>query len=133
MVYMCYLSRSTRHAPLWHPDVEQASPILFDAVSSRCVLSGPGTDGQRFAHASIVHTSIGREDFDQGITTAFWWRIVDEPNAFPPDFGKLFLQSSFTTLREKYWTVCDGMKWKEKLRQGLCGSGGRGWRRSTDR
>ena len=64
-------------------------------------LSGPGNDGQRFAHLkSIIHTDIGREEFSRGVT-AFWTRLVDEPDAFPPEFWQLFLQSSLTALEEK--------------------------------
>ena len=33
--------------------------------------------------------------------TAFWRKIVDEPDAFPPEFWQLFLQSSLTTLGGK--------------------------------
>ena len=73
-------------APLWHPDNKCTSEVLFDVISSRSALSGPGNDGQRFAHLqSIIHTDIGRGEFGRGMT-ACWRRLADEPNAFPPDF-----------------------------------------------
>ena len=74
------------NAPPWCPDDEYTSEALFDVTSSRCALSGPGNDGQRFAHLqSIIHTDIGRGEFGRGMT-ACWRRLADEPNAFPPDF-----------------------------------------------
>ena len=39
---------------------------------------------------SIIQTDIGREEFGSGMT-AFWRRIVDEPDAFPREFWQLFL------------------------------------------
>ena len=44
--------------------------------------------------------------------TTFWRRIVDVPDAFPPEFWKLFLQSSLTTLEDKCRPVCVGMTWR---------------------
>ena len=86
------------NAPSWLPDDEYAFEALFDVINSRSALSGPGNDGQRFSHLqSIIHTTIGREDFGKGMT-AFWRRIVDEPDAFPVEFWQLFLQSSLTVL-----------------------------------
>ena len=81
-------------APPWRPDDEYASEVLFDVISSRSALSGPGNDGQRFSHLqSIIHTNIGREELAKGMT-AFWRRGVDEPDAFPVEFWQLFLQST---------------------------------------
>ena len=83
------------------PDDEYTSEVLFDVISSRSALSGPGNDGQRFAYLqSIIHTDIGREEFGRGMT-AFWRRLVDEPDAFPPEFWQLFLQPSLIALGEK--------------------------------
>ena len=74
------------NAPPWRPDNGYTSVGLFDIISSRSALSGPGNDGQRFAHLqSIIHTDIGRGEFGRGMT-ACWRRLADEPNAFPPDF-----------------------------------------------
>ena len=89
------------NAAQWRPDDEYASEVLFDVISSRSALSGPGNDGQRFAHLqSIIHTDAGREEFGRGMTTS-WWRIVDEPDAFPPELWQLFLQSILTALEGK--------------------------------
>ena len=67
-------------------------------MSSRSALSDPENDGKRFSHLqSIIHTDIGREEFRKGMA-AFWRKIVDEPDAFPPEFWQLFLQSSMTAL-----------------------------------
>ena len=96
------------------PDDEYASEVLFDAISSDSALSGHGNDGQRFAHLqSIIHTDFGREEL--GGTTAFWWKIVDEPDTFPPEFWQLFLQSSLTALGEKCRPVCVGMSWRKLI------------------
>ena len=89
------------NAPPWRPDDECASEVLFDVISSRRTLSGPGNDGQRFSHLrSIILTDIGRQEFGRGMT-ACGPRIVDEPDAFPPEFWQPFLQSSLTTLGGK--------------------------------
>ena len=49
-------------APPWRPDNEYTSEVIFDVISSRSALSGPGNDGQRFAQLqSIIHTDIRRE------------------------------------------------------------------------
>ena len=86
------------NAPPWHPDDEYASEVLFDVISSRSALSGPGSDGQRCSHLQfIIHTDIGREEFGKGMTA--FWRKIDEPDAFLPEFGRLFLQSSLTALQ----------------------------------
>ena len=44
---------------------------------------------------SINHIDIEREEFGMGMT-AFWRWIVDEPDALPPEFWQLVLQSSLT-------------------------------------
>ena len=99
------------NVPKWRRDDEYASEVLFDAITFRSTLSGPGNDGQRSAHLqSIIHTDIGMEEFGRGMT-AFRRRIVDEPDAFPPEFWQLFMQSSLTTLEEKCRPVSVGMAW----------------------
>ena len=56
------------NAPPWRPDDEFASEVLFDVISSRSALSGPGNDDQRFSHLqSIIHTNIGWEEFRKGM------------------------------------------------------------------
>ena len=77
------------NAPPWRPDDGYASDVLFDIISSRRALSGSGSDGQRFSdQQSIIHTDIGREEFEKGMT-AFWRKIVAEPDAFPPEVWQL--------------------------------------------
>ena len=44
--------------------------------------------------------------------TAFWRRIVDETDAFSPEFWQLFLQSSRTALGEKWLPICVGITWR---------------------
>ena len=86
------------HAPPWPPDNEYAPEVLFNVTSSRGILSDLGNDGQRFAQLqSIIHANIVQEEFVRGMT-AFWRRIIDEPDGFPPEFWQLFLQSSFPAL-----------------------------------
>ena len=107
-----------RNAPPWRPDDEYTSEVLFDVINSWSALSGPGNDGQRFAHLqSIIQTDIGREEFGSGMT-AFWRRIVDEPNAFPTEFWQLCLQLSLTALGEKCRPVCEGMTWRRLITAG---------------
>ena len=50
--------------------------------------------------------------------TAFWWRIVDEPDAFPPEFWKLFSQSSLTAFGRKCRPVCVGIAWRRLITTG---------------
>ena len=86
--------------------------------SAHAELSGPGSDGQRFANLqSNIHTDIERKAFGRGMT-AFWRKLVDEPDAFPPEFWQLFLQSSLTALGEKCRPVCVGMTWGKLITAG---------------
>ena len=106
------------NAPPWRPDGEYASEVLFDVINSRSTVSGSGNDGQRLAHLpSIIHTDMGREEFGRGIAT-FSRRIVDEPDAFPPEFWQLFLLSSLTRLGGKCRPVCVGMTWRRLITAG---------------
>ena len=97
------------NASPWRPDDKYANEVLFNAISFCNAPSDSGNDGQRFAHLqSIIHTDIGREEFGRGMP-AFWRSIVDEPDAFPPEFWQLFLQPSLTASGEKSRPVCVGM------------------------
>ena len=43
--------------------------MFFDIISPLCALSPPGNTDERFAHLQcIIHTDIGGEEFDRGIT-----------------------------------------------------------------
>ena len=96
-------------APPWRPDNEYTSEVIFDVISSRSALSGPGNDGQRLAHLhSIIYTDIGRGEFGLRMT-AFWRRLVDELDTFPSEFWQLFQQSRLTALGETCRPVCVGM------------------------
>ena len=58
--------RSAGNEETWKTLVAR-SEVLFDVLNSRSALSGPGNDGQPFAHLqSIIHTDIGREEFGTG-------------------------------------------------------------------
>lgn len=57
---------------------------------------------------SIILTDIGRDESGRGMA-AFSRRIVVEPDAFPPEFWPLFLQSGLTALGQKHRSVCVGM------------------------
>ena len=64
--------------------------VAFEVTNSRNALSGAGSDDLRFSCLqSIIRTQFGQEHF--GIE-AFWRRMVDEPDAFPPECWELFLQ-----------------------------------------
>ena len=106
------------NAPPWRLDNKYTPEVLFGLISLRSALSGPSNNGQRFAHLqSIINTDMGREKFGRGIT-AFWRRLVDEPDAFPPEIWQLFLQSSLTALGEKCRPVCVGMTWRRFITRG---------------
>ena len=51
--------------------------------------------------------------------TAFWRRIVDKPDAFPPEFWQLFLQSSLAALGGKCRPFCVGMTWRMLITAGV--------------
>ena len=81
-------------------------------INSPNALSGARSDGLRFSHLqSIIRTGFGREKFGTGIE-AFWWRIIDHPSAFPPEFWQLFLQSNLIAFGEKCRPVSVGMTWR---------------------
>ena len=106
------------NAAQWRPDDEYASEVLFDVISSRSALSGPGNDGQRLSRLqSIIHTDIGREEFGKGMAT-FWRKIVDEPDALPSEFWQLFLQPSLTALGGRCRPICAGVTWRRLITAG---------------
>ena len=95
-----------RECPNWCPEEEFDSQVALDVINSRNALSGAGSDGLRFSHLqSIIRTGFGREKFGAG-TQAFWRRIFDDPGAFPPEFGQLFLQSPHCLGREMPPRMC---------------------------
>ena len=88
------------NAPPWRPDDEYTSNMLYDVINSLCALSGPGNNSERFVHLhSVIHNGIGREEFGRGMA-AFWRRLVDKPDVFPPKFWQLLFQSSLTALEK---------------------------------
>ena len=100
------------NAAPWLPDNEYVLEVLVDVINSRSAFSGPGNDGQRFTDLqSIIHTDIGRYEFGRGMR-GFWRRIVDGPDAFPPELRHLFLPSILTVLGEKGLPVSVGMTWR---------------------
>ena len=106
------------NAPPWCPDDEYASEVLFDVINSRSSLSGAGNDGQRVFYVQPINqTDIGRKESGSGMT-AFWRRIVDEPDAFPPEVWQLFQQSSLTALGGKCRPVCVGVAWRRLITAG---------------
>ena len=70
-----------------------------------------------FITCSPCHTDIGREEFGKGMT-AFWRKIVDEPDPFLPEFGQLFVQSSLTVLGGKCQPDWVGMAWRRLITAG---------------
>ena len=81
-------------------------------------LSGSGSDGLRFSHLQlIIKTGFGRENFGAGIE-AFWIRIIDGPNAFPPEFWQRFWQSNPTAVVDKCRPVCVGTTWRRLIAAG---------------
>ena len=92
--------------------------MALEVINSRNALSGAGSDGVRFSHLhSIIRTVFGRENFGADIE-AFGRRIIDDSNAFPPEFWQIFLQSNLTALGEKCCPVCMGMTWSRLIAAG---------------
>lgn len=80
------------------PDDEFDSHVDFEVMGSRSTLSGARNDGQHFAHLQpITRIDVDREKFGAGIG-AFWRLIMEDPDAFPPELWRLFLQLSITAL-----------------------------------
>ena len=104
--------------PNWRPEEEFDPQVALEVINSRNALSGAGSDGLRFSHLqSIIRTGFGREKIGAGIE-AFWRRIIDDPNAFPPEFMQLFLQSNLTALGEKCRPLCVGMTQRRLIAAG---------------
>eukprot|EP00903_Cladosiphon_okamuranus_P013938 g12964.t1 len=51
--------------------------------------------------------------------SSFWRRIINNPNAFPPEFWTLWKQSSLIALGEKRRPVCIGMTWRRLIAAGV--------------
>lgn len=86
--------------------------MLFDVINSRRARPGPGDDSKRFAHLQHnIHIDIGREEVGWAIS-AFWRRIFNKPDAFPPEFRQFFLQSSLAVLGEKCRSGFVGITWR---------------------
>ena len=104
--------------PNWRPEEELDPQVAVEVINSRNALSGAGSDSLRFSHLqSIIRTGFGRGKFGAGIE-AFWRRIIDDPNAFPPEFWQLFLQYTLTALGEKCRPVCVGMAYRRLIAAG---------------
>lgn len=94
--------------PKWYPGEAFNPPIALEVIKSRNALSGAGSDSLRFSCLQlIIRTLFGRERLALVRTEVLWRRIIDDPNAFPPEFWQLFLQSNLA-LGEKDRPVCVG-------------------------
>lgn len=101
--------------PSWRPENEFNPKMLLEVISSRSANSGAGNDGQRFAHLkSIVNTEVGRDQYGTSMCS-LWRRLIDNPSAFPPEFWKLWKQSSLIALGVKCRPVCIGMTWRRLI------------------
>ena len=60
--------------------------MAFEVIDSRNALSGAGSVGMRFSHLQSYQDPFYQEHFGGG-TEAFWRWIVDESDAFSPEFG----------------------------------------------
>ena len=93
--------------------------MLLAVFESRSSNSGAGKDGQRFSHLkSIVNTRIGQEKLSEA-SSSLWRKLVDDPNAFPPEFWTLWKQSSLIALGEKCRPVCIGVTWRRLFAAGI--------------
>lgn len=61
--------------------------MVFNILSFRSALSHAGNNDERFFWHT-THTKTGREEFGKDMTT-FWKRIVDDPDALPPELWNL--------------------------------------------
>ena len=84
------------------------NPVTPKKISKTCYLY------RSMRLPSIIRTGFGRKEFGAGIE-AFWRRIIDDPNAFPPEFWQLFLQANLTALGENCCLVCVGMAWRRLI------------------
>ena len=109
-----------RSVPNWRPEEEFDPQVTLEVINSRNALSGGGSDGLRFSYLqSTIWTGFGREKIGAGIEfEAFWRRIIDDPNAFPPEFWQLFLEYNLTALGEKCHPVCVRMAWRRLIAAG---------------
>ena len=57
-----------------------------------------------------------------------WRKVIDDPNAFPPESWQLFLPSNLIALGEKRHPVCVGMTWRRLLAAGTMPQ----WRRRLE-
>ena len=95
--------------PNCRPEEEFDPQVALKVLNPRNALSGAGSDGLRFSRLqSTIRPGFGREKIGAGIE-AFWERITDNSNVFPPEFRQLFLHPNFTALGEKCRPVCMGM------------------------
>ncbi|CAB1109091.1 unnamed protein product [Ectocarpus sp. CCAP 1310/34] len=105
-------------APRWRPETEFDPQVFLQVINRRSSNSGADNDGQRFSHlTSIVNTKIGREEFSNAMSS-LWRRLINDPNAFPPEFWTLWKQSSLIALGEKCRPVCIGMTWRRLIAAG---------------
>lgn len=101
------------------------SQALFVLSSPPSALSDPESDGESSAYLQcITYADIGLKGCGGAMTT-FWWRLVDEPGAFPPELLVALLPIPPCRVGRK---VPAGSH-LERLRD----SDGRGRRRSTPR
>ena len=106
------------NVPNWRPEEEFDPQVTLEVINSCNALSGAGSDGLRFSHLQLViRTGFGRKKFAASIE-AFWRRIIDDPNTFPPEFWQLFSQSNLTDLGETCRPVCVGMTWRRLIAAG---------------
>ena len=104
--------------PNWRPEEEFDPQVALELINSRNALSEAGSDSLCFSLLqSIIRTGFGREKVGAGIES-FWKRIIDDPNAFPPEFWQLFLQSNLNASGEKCRPVCVGMAWRRLVAAG---------------
>ena len=72
--------------PNWRLGEEVDPQVALEVINSHNALSNAGSDGPRFSHLqSIIRTVFGRKRIGTD-TEAFWRRIIDDPNTFPPEF-----------------------------------------------
>lgn len=88
--------------------------MTFEVINSgnSLLISVAGSEGLRFSRLqSIIRTQFGQNHFSAGIEE-LWRRILDEHDAFPPEFWEFFLQSNKTGSGGKCRPVCVEMAWR---------------------
>ena len=69
-------------------------------------------------YISLSGSKLAESNLSAGIG-AFWNRILDGPDAFPPEVSELFLPSNRTALGKKFRPLCVVITWRRLTTAGV--------------